>query len=182
MGYPHWVVLSFGFYLVLATVILPRYMRHRKPIDLQKYTLHLDGILLAIAFFYFMLGCYGWFFLYDWFCQPMDTSHSWEALMTVRLCYAFLLTKYLYVIHHVPFVLSKKKSPLINYLLVHHVSFPIMVWVIINFYPGGHTTFAGFINATTHVMLFGMKFVVIMFPSVKLWRRHFHLAVHVSLI
>lgn len=180
MGYPHWVVISFGFYLILATFILPRYMKHRKPIDLSQYTIYLDGILLSTAFFYFMLGCYGWFFLYDWFCQPIDSSDSWTAIMTVRISYSFLLTKYIYVMHHLPYVLSKRKSPLINYLLVHHVTFPIMVWTIINFYPGGHVTFAGFINAATHVMLFGMKFVVIIFPSVKSWRRQFHFGVHVS--
>jgi hypothetical protein len=82
--------------------------------------------------------------------------------------------------HHLPFVLSKKTSPLMDYLLVHHVTFPIMVWVIINYYPGGHATFPGFINAATHVMLFGMKFVVMAFPKVKQWNKQIHFYLHVS--
>lgn len=117
---------------------------------------------------------------YNWRCQAMDPTNNWDAIMSVELCYIFLLTKYVYTLHSLPFVLSKRKSSLANYLLVHHALFPIIVWAIINFYPGGHVTFGGFINSTTHVGLFGFKFVVLYYPWIKKWRKLFHVTVHVS--
>lgn len=180
MGRPHWIVLIYLGYVLIITRILPDFMRNRKPYDFQKVSLYIDAVLLLIACYFLVITTYSWFVLYNWRCQVIDPTNSWTARMAVEFCWQYLMTRFIYTLHSVPFVLSKRKSSLANYLIVHHAVFPVMAWSLINFYPGGHITFGGWINCITHVGLFGIKFVILYYPEVKRYRAQFHYWIHVS--
>ncbi|KAG5667683.1 hypothetical protein PVAND_015655 [Polypedilum vanderplanki] len=181
MGKPHWIILIYIFYVIIITHTLPNFMRNRKPYDFQRISLYIDSILLLIAMFFCVITVYSWIFLFNWRCQVIDRSDDWHAQMAVEFCWLYLMTRFIYTLHSVPFVLSKRKSSLANYLIIHHAVFPIMVWTFINFYPGGHITFGGMINSVTHVGLFGIKFVILYLPNVKKYRRQFHVFMHSSI-
>lgn len=180
MGKPHWIILIYIFYVVIITRILPNFMKNRKPYDFHKLSLYIDALLLFIACYFLVITTYSWLFLFNWRCEVIDRSNSWTSRMAVEFCWQYLMTRFIYTLHSVPFVLSKRKSSLANYLIIHHAVFPVMVWSFINVYPGGHITFGGWINSLTHVGLFGIKFVILYNPSVKKYRRQFHVIMHVS--
>lgn len=180
MGKPHWIIIIYAIYVLVITHVLPSFMRNRKPYDFQKVSLYIDAVLWLIAGYFLTISLYAWIFLYDWQCQPIDMTNSWNGLASVEICWQFLITRFVYMFHSLPFVLSKRKSSLADYLLVHHATFPLMVWSFVNYYPGGHVAFGGFINSLTHVGLIGMKFVILYLPEVKHFRRPVHFWLHVS--
>lgn len=180
MGRPHWIILIYILYVLIITRLLPNFMKNRKPYDFHKISLYIDALLLFIACYFLIITTYSWLILYNWRCQLIDASNAWTARMAVEFSWQYLMTRFIYTLHSVPFVLSKRKSSLANYLIIHHAVFPVMVWTFINFYPGGHITFGGWINSITHVGLFGIKFVILYKPSVKKYRRQFHVFIHVS--
>jgi hypothetical protein len=136
MGKPHWVILFYILYVVFITHTLPNFMRNRKPYDFQRVSLYIDALLLLIAAYFCVIATYSWLFLFDWRCQVIDRSQHWHAHMAVEFCWQYLMTRFIYTLHSVPFVLSKRKSSLANYLIIHHAVFPVMVWTFINYYPG----------------------------------------------
>jgi GNS1/SUR4 family len=136
MGQPHGIVIIYTIYYVIMAHILPRYMRHRKPYDYQRLSLYVDAVLFGLAFYFLLASSFVWLFIYDWQCEPIDPSNSWLARMAVEHCYAFLMTRIIYTVHNLPFVMGKRTNSLADYLLWHHAVFPVFVWWLINFYPG----------------------------------------------
>lgn len=55
-------------------------------------------------------------------------------------------------------------------MLIHHSSYPLAIWFVSNYFPGGHMTFAGFINAFTHMILFAFRLIFVnLFPNTRLY-------------
>lgn len=180
MGLPYWIILTYLIYTSIILFILPTLMKTRKPLNFHKVTFYTDGLLILISFYFLFVSSYAWIFSFNWHCQPIFPPGNEIDDKHVEFCWQFVITRYFYCLHSLPFVLSKRKSSLANYLLIHHAVFPIMVWTLVNYYPGGHVTFAGLINSFTHVMLFGIKFLMICWPELKKIRRTFHVVMHVS--
>lgn len=52
-------------------------------------------------------------------------------------------------------------------MIFHHSTFPIIVWLGVNFAPGGHTMFVGVSNTFFHVILFGIIIAGTLWPHIK---------------
>lgn len=85
----------------------------------------------------------------------------------VNYCYAFLLVKLTYMLETVVFMLGKKYNLVSIYHVFHHSTLPILIWLGVNYYPGGHATFLIMANSIAHSLLFGYFVIVTAFPKLK---------------
>lgn len=79
----------------------------------------------------------------------------------------FLWFKLTYYLEIVIFILRKKEKLVTPYMIFHHSTFPIIVWLGVNFAPGGHTMFVGVSNTFFHVILFGIIIAGTLWPHIK---------------
>ena len=140
MGSPFAFIGSYLCLLVLLTIILPKILSDKKPLNFRKMYDYIDWILIIISVYFTCWGVFGWFFVYSFLCQPIDKSQSFYGIQAVELCWQFLISKFVYTLENFAFLLAKKENTTKQYLISHHIVFPIMLWFGINFYPGGHVS------------------------------------------
>lgn len=84
----------------------------------------------------------------------------------------------------VVFMLGKKHVLVSKYHVFHHATLPLLVWVAVNYNPGGQAMFFGLINSFTHIIVLGYFVSVTAFPALKKytkwWKSVFNW-LHVSL-
>lgn len=184
MGSPCTIISIYSFYVIFIVKVLPIFMANRKSFNYNKLMSCLDIILIIRSAYFLTIAIYGWFFFFDWTCQPIDRSGSWKSKLELKVSYEFVATKFIYTLQSVIFVLCKKKTGVHYYLLTHHSIFPIMLWFGLNYYPGGHATFIGFINSFVHLNVIILRLVVNNFPKnpLKRYHRKIHVGLHVSFI
>ncbi|KAL7013694.1 hypothetical protein ACKWTF_015532 [Chironomus riparius] len=170
MGNPLPIVSIYAFYIIFIKYLLPRFMRDRKPIDIEIPGIVLTTVLFFNSLYFFILASEPWLFVYNWRCEPMDYSYTDLALRAVDASHLFLLSKFFYIFESVLLGLRKKETLTAKYLLVHHSSYPLVIWAITNYFPGGHATFAGFINSLTHMLSFAYRLLFVhFFPNTRLY-------------
>lgn len=165
MGSPYAIGTIYFCYFVFFGGIFPIIMKNRKPVDYVKSMTIVDVILCIRASYFLINGIYLWFFEYNWRCQPIDLSNSWLSQFELRICYEFVISKFVYILQSYVFVSSKKNSTVGIYLLIHHSLFPMMLWMLANYYPGGHIMFILFINSFVHFIVTGMRIINVAFPA-----------------
>jgi hypothetical protein len=165
MGNPIPITSVYLCYVVIIAVILPKYMENREAWNYKKFMTFVDVILCTRSTYFLINFSYLWFFVYNWICQPIDRSDLWLSKYELRICYEFMITKIFYTLQSVVFVMCKRKSPVGTYLLIHHAIFPLMLWSCVNFYPGGHILFIGFINSIVHFLVTAMRIFAFIFPN-----------------
>lgn len=141
----------------------------------RKEGFNLARLSLAITFYIWFANLYffyensrlGWLTGYNWTCEPIDRSNSKRALEIVELCHHFVLFKSTYVVELLVFILRKKDKLVSFYLYFHHLTLPMLLCMIVNYQPGGHITFTGFVNSLNHVVLFGAVIVCTISPKLK---------------
>lgn len=138
MGTPYTLIFIYLCYVVIITYVIPKFMENRKPFSFTKMWNFVDVLIFFMSGYITACSFYGWFHLYNWICQPIDLSDSADAYFAVDTCYYFLLLKFVYTLQSAAYALSKRKGPVATYILIHHTLFPLMVWSVINYYPGGH--------------------------------------------
>lgn len=182
MGSPYIIISIYLVYVLFIVKILPKFMENRKPLNYDVLMSSLDAILCVFACYFFLHALVGWMYFYNWACQPIDRSDIWLSNKEIKLAHEFLLSKFLYILQSIVFIICKKNSPFATYLLCHHTLFPIMLWFGINFYPGGHATFIGLINSFVHVNTTVMRFMAIKFPETgfRTYQRLIHVLLNVS--
>ena len=133
MGNPFAILSVYFCYVIIIVVILPKYMKNRSAMDYVKLMTCVDVILCIRSIYFLTHLFYLWLFEYNWSCQPINLSNSWLSKYELRIAHEFVVTKFVYTLHSVVFVLSKKTSPVAKYLLIHHTTFPMMLWTCANF-------------------------------------------------
>lgn len=53
------------------------------------------------------------------------------------------------------------------YLIYHHSTVPIVFWLMLNYYPGGHLMVSVLINLLTHSILHGYMFITELIPKLR---------------
>ncbi|XP_070501570.1 very long chain fatty acid elongase 1-like [Chironomus tepperi] len=80
MGNPLPIVSIYAFYIIFIKYLLPRYMRDRKPIDIEKLGIALTIVLFFNSLYFTVIGSEPWLFIYNWRCEPVDMGYSELAL------------------------------------------------------------------------------------------------------
>ena len=138
MGSPFLLCFCYLCYVVIIVYVIPLIMENRKPFSFTKLWNFADVLIFFMAGYIAVASCYVWFFRFNWICQPIDRSNSFDANLVLNTSYHFLLLKFVYTLQSAAYSLSKRKCKVATYILIHHTLFPIMIWCVINYYPGGH--------------------------------------------
>lgn len=91
--------------------------------------------------------------------------------MILKLCY-FLET--------ILFTLNGQFKLVTSYIVVHHATYPWIIWSATAYAPGGNSLILGVTNLFAHVIILSYLIVTISFPSVKpKWSKTFFVWLHV---
>lgn len=121
-----------------------------------------------------------------WACEKRRKfAIKFHLLQIVDFCYFFLLVKLTYMLETVVFMWGKKYALASKYHVFHHATLPILIWLGVNYFPGGQSTFFALINSITHMIVLGYFVIVTAFPVLKQyttwWKSAFNW-LHVRLI
>lgn len=126
--------------LLVHIFLIPKIMKNQKPLDFVKIW-QFSSLLVTLRSLYLLYTGFSYYFgRYSHFnyetikCLMLNESDSAE----VELCWQYVITWFIYLVQNFAFSLSKRESPAGTYTLVHHTIFPILVWIIVRYYPGGH--------------------------------------------
>lgn len=151
MGSPYGLIAAYSVYVIFIVKILPKIMENRNPLDYRKCMSAVDVILWIRSCYFLCYASYLHFFVYNWKCQPLNRSDSWLSDMEIELSYTFVITKFIYVLQSVVLVTCKRNNSVATYILIHHSTFPLILWIGANYYPGGHAFFIGLVNSFVHL-------------------------------
>lgn len=168
MGSPFkMIALIFCQFVILKTAHV--FMQNRaEGFKLAKLSLVITFYIWSVNLYIFYKSSHlGWLNGYSWTCEPIDRSTSQRAMDIVKLCHFFVLFKSTYFLELLVFILRKKDKLVSFYMFFHHLTFPMLLWILMNYQPGGHITFSGFVNSLNHVTLFGAVIVCTIFPKLK---------------
>lgn len=116
-------------YAVLVKVVLPRFMRDRKPFDLRWLMVAYNFAMVYVSFIlFYKLGVHGWFGKYNYKCQPVDYSDSEDAIGMMKYAYLYYLSKFIEFIDTFFFCLRKKFGHVSTLHVIHHGIMPMSVW------------------------------------------------------
>lgn len=180
----HWPLMSglsptvvlCAIYVYIVKVWGPEYMRDRKPYGLKNLMAFYNLIQVVVsAYMCYVAFENGWRH-YNWFkCTPVDTSMSPQAMNMASITWWYFISKFL-EFSDTFFFIARKKFGQVSYLHVyHHVSMPIMSWIIARFVPGGHETFGGLWNTFVHTLMYSYYFLSGLGPAIQpflWWKRH----------
>ncbi|XP_065158757.1 very long chain fatty acid elongase AAEL008004-like [Atheta coriaria] len=159
-------------YAITVTKIGPKLMENRKPFQLRKTIIAYNFIQVLLSIFLFHEACVnGWLTFYSYTCQPVDFSNNPVALRTVRGCYLYFLSKFFEFLDTAFFVLKKNNHQISALHVIHHGIMPMSVWWGVKFFPGGNSTFFGFLNTFVHIIMYSYYLVAALGPQYKkyLW-------------
>jgi hypothetical protein len=168
MGSPIPILTVTLFIYVILNLITKLMSRRKEGFKLEKLSLGISCyIWIGNLYFFYKSSVLGWFSTYSWICEPVDRSNSIRALEIVHICHIFVLFKMTYVLELLVFILRKKEKLISFYMFFHHLTFPLLLWVSMNYHPGGHVTFAGLVNSCNHVILFGAVIIRTLFRQLR---------------
>ncbi|CAG9812344.1 unnamed protein product [Chironomus riparius] len=171
MGNPALITTIYIVYIFFIKVVLKKFMKNRPPFRLKIFENFLVFLLFGSSLYFFIISSNVWFFHYNWKCEAIDRSKSSLAMWAVNNSYLYLLSKFFYIFESVVLSLRKNHSYLETYLLIHHFFYPIGIWSTINYFPGGHALFLGFVNSFAHTVMFGYHLIANNFcMKLKLYR------------
>jgi hypothetical protein len=140
MDSPFGIILIYSMNVIVNLYLVPKVMKNRKPSNFVNMW-HFCCVLVALRSLYFIcIGIKYYFLRYshqnfeELRCLIINDSDSVE----VDMCWTFLMSWFIYVPQNFAYSFSKKGGEAATYMIVHHTAFPIIVWIVIRYYPGGH--------------------------------------------
>lgn len=143
-------------YLAFVFYFGPRYMRERKPMNLDREMM-IYNLFQIISCSYIVYETYDFaFFKYSWSCEPMDYTPEGTAL--TRVGWLYYLLKIIDLLDTVFMVLKKKYSQITFLHVYHHGGMVISTWAAIRYGPGGHSIYVLVLNSIVHIVMYGYYF------------------------
>lgn len=142
-------------YVLFVKWIGPYLMKSRPPMNIRWLMILYNFLMVIISTYIFLkLGNMGWFYDYNWKCQPVDYSDNPNATAMAHLAWWYYLSKFLEFTDTIFFVLRKKFTHISTLHVIHHGIMPMSVWWGVKFTPGGHSTFFAFVNSLVHIVMY----------------------------
>ncbi|RVE49170.1 hypothetical protein evm_006177 [Chilo suppressalis] len=155
MTSPKPLVTIIATYLTIIKVVLPKFMRNRRAVDLRiviKWYNIVQIIANAVATWGIMTS--GWTTTYHFGCMLPDYSMKPEPLRMLRFLWWTFILKLLELMETVFFILRKKERQASFLHVYHHVSTLIITWAAVKYIGGGITSFSPMINNAVHVIMY----------------------------
>lgn len=154
-----WTQVYIGIAYLLVIFSLGRYMKNRKPYDVQKL-IQIYNVFQVIGCFYlvfrgFQLG----YNPFDWKCKTLGDSVAYEVIEFAALTWYYHILKITDLLDTVFFML-RKNFHLVTVLHVeHHLVTLWISWGVVTFAPGGSFWIIGILNSFVHVFMYGYYFL-----------------------
>ncbi|XP_072942746.1 very long chain fatty acid elongase 7 [Epargyreus clarus] len=142
-------------YLVTIKLIVPAFMKNRKPYELRtiiKWYNILQIIANAVVTWGIMTS--GWTTTYHFGCMLPEYSLRPEPLRMLRFLWWTIILKLLELCETVFFILRKKDRQASFLHIYHHISSLIIIWAGTKYVGGGITSFSPMINNAVHVIMY----------------------------
>lgn len=162
-------ILKYTMCNFIILCVLKEIMKRRKHgFRIAHFTLAFSFYLFAMNTYFFIRCCEQVFTPnFSWTCQPVDRSFTPKNLQLIRDTHHLVMFKATYVVELMIFILRKKEKLVNFYLFFHHLTFPLILWIIINYHPGGHSIVAILFNTLLHILICGSIVLVSIFPKLK---------------
>ncbi|KAL4711172.1 hypothetical protein ACJJTC_015281 [Scirpophaga incertulas] len=192
---PYQGLTVLALYLVFVLKWGPRWMKDRRPFDLDKLLIVYNAIQVVCCIHIFIesiVGAWGWD--YQWVCEPVDFTVNEKSMKVAKVVYYYFILKLVDLLDTVFFVLRKKFNQVSFLHVYHHTGMVLLVWGAVTYFPGGHGTLIGVINSFVHIIMYTYYLLTVAVPSVKKsiwWKKYitqlqilqfFWCVVHMSLI
>lgn len=110
----------------------------------------------------------------------MFIIHSFFVSQIIDSFHTFFILKLTYYLETTIFIITGKFKLLTTYIIVHHSTYPILIWYALVAAPGGHAIFFIFVNLLTHFLYMSHQLIVLPFPRLKQpWSRSFLIWLHI---
>lgn len=154
MGTPVPLLTIFAIYLFYVLKIGPRYMKNRKPFNLQKF-IRCYNIFQIIACTYFVTWSYNRGFRISdaWTCIKNRTEDR-ELLELYTCNWNFLLLRLIELIETVVFVLRKKQNQVSTLHVYHHISTASILWLFLKYGTNEMGVYACALNCLVHIVMY----------------------------
>jgi len=161
-------------YVVLVTVVGPRFMRDRPAYNPKKLIMAYNLFQVVFCSYMFLeSGRRAWFNHYSWVCQPveMDSTPGSSGMWVAQATWLYFLNKYSDYADTFFFVARKKFNQVTPLHVYHHAIMPLFMYMHVRFLPGGHEALAGYINCFVHVVMYSYYFLSSFGPKMQpyLW-------------
>ncbi|XP_023015132.1 very long chain fatty acid elongase AAEL008004 [Leptinotarsa decemlineata] len=156
MGSPVPTLVIIAIYLALILVILPAYMKNRKPFNL-KTTIKCYNVfqILSCIFIIYTMYTAGWAQGEIKFgCAPVDYSNNPNPVKLLGAFYWIYLLKMVELIETVFFILRKKSNQVSPLHIYHHASTYLLTYIGCKFVGGGMASFPVMVNSFIHVLMY----------------------------
>ena len=161
-------------YFILVTQIGPRWMSGRKPFDLKVILLAYNCLMVLLNMWFFSETLRNYRFGLDMFDfeYPRSDDLSKSAMQKVSMCQFYLMSKYLDLLDTIFFVLRRKQSQVTKLHLYHHISVPLLGWIVLRVVPtNGPVIIFALLNTLIHVVMYSYYTLAALGPSLRpyLW-------------
>lgn len=116
-------------------------------------------------------------------CEPYSYATNQRDLAIARTYWLFYLSKYTDCFETVLFVARKRSHMVNSYHLFHHSMMPFIIWVMVKYFPSGHSGFFGNINPWVHIVYYSYYMTKQLYPPIKQifwWFRTFSITFQVG--
>merc|ERR1712012_899709 len=163
-------------YVYISTKWGPRYMKDRPPFEIRSFIIIYNALQVVLSAYLFLGFAPYWFGgKFNWFCQPMDYSNSYDGLYFLHLAYICFFSKFLDFIDTFCFIARRKFDHISLLHVFHHGIMPLSLWFGTRWVGGGHASFAAMINAFVHTIMYTYYMVAALGPEYKKyiwWKKH----------
>jgi len=163
-------------YYFIIRIAGPQFMKDREPYNTYRIQIVYNLLQTLLSAWIWLKTASFWLTgRYNWLCQPVDYSDSYDALYALDMTWWYFFSKFIDYFDSVFFLLRKKWSHLSTLHVIHHGIMPLTAWSGVKWVGGGHTTFVGFLNMGVHVFMYFYYFMSSFGPSVQpylWWKRY----------
>lgn len=172
MSTPVWNMYSTLAYLLIVTIVGPKYIKGRKPIQLRLPLFIYNMALVGLnGYFVYEFLAAGWWRNYSLECQEVDYSNSPSAIRMLNVTYLYWLSKHIEFLDTYFFILKQKWNNVSVLHVTHHSLMSYTTWWLVKFAPGGFATFGCLFNSAIHVVMYFYYGVSVLGPQYQkyLW-------------
>ncbi|PSN42284.1 Elongation of very long chain fatty acids protein [Blattella germanica] len=157
------------FYLYYVKIEGPRFMKNRKPYDLNSVIrVYNIGQMFACVYLFYSILTSGWTDgQITLGCSPPVLSYDPQRMRMASLLWWTLLLKMVELLETCFFVWRKKFNQVSFLHVYHHFSTLVLVWMGCAYAPGGMATFPVMINCLVHVIMYAYYLLANMGPKVQ---------------
>nr|CAD7198737.1 unnamed protein product [Timema douglasi] len=146
---PIYLVIIMMAYHYFIQYLGPKFMKDRNPLDLSR--------LIMI------------------FNVTQIVYNVWMVNEMANVCWHYYMSKIMDLLDTIFFVLRKKNNQITPLHLLHHTGMPVISFICVRFYPGGHGTLTLLLNSFVHSIMYFYYLLAGLGPGFKkyLWWKHY---------